>query len=257
MKFNEPVRPAGIGRKQVAFDINRNPSAFTIVEEQGNNHTDPESVQAQNIAAFVQATAMSRAIAYSAASNAITAGYNEVWGIKKVQRWTHYISAIGDYGISNIHWEGDVQDEGYNILTSLAYVDSQDPTIIRVRKKGWYLVNVWFRQTAWSHNNSTYTLLAYPSDSADSSYPIRDLIETDNYPVLRLSSLICIPGSNYLGDPASPNDTYSDGGIQIQFTNISPGHGADTYSMTNSNVEASCQLIWLRPYENDNTYNFA
>jgi hypothetical protein len=107
------------------------------------------------------------------------------------------------------------------------------------------------------HNNSTYTLLAYPVDSADSFYPNRDLIETDGYPVLRLTQLIGIPGLGYYGNPTSPNDSYSDGGIKIQFTNVSPGHGGDTYTMRNESVEISCQIIWLRPFENDFTYNFA
>lgn len=255
MKLNEPVRAGGIGRKQIAWNTDKNISEQSILEEAAN---DPSSTSAHSPSSTLAETMkLARVAAYSAASSAIVQGYNEVWGIKRVKSWLHEIIPFTDSGTSFVHWDADPRDEGYNIVSSLAYVDSEDPTIIRVRKKGWYLVNIWFRQTAWSHNNSNYTLIAYPVDSGDSFYTHRDFVETDGYPVLRLSTLIGIPGLGYYGKPTSPNDTYSDGGIRIEFRNHSPGHGSDTYTMRNENVEISCQIIWLRPFENDFTYNFA
>lgn len=255
MKQNESIRSGGIGRKQLAWNSNKDISEQTIIQDSMNTEVSASATNTH--ATLVETMKLARVAAYSAASSAVVQGYNEVWGIKRVQNWDHSIVAITDSGTSFVHWDADPRDEGFNIVSSLAYVDSEDPTIIRVRKKGWYLVNVWFRQTAWQHNNSTYTLLAFPVDSGDSFYPNRDLIETDGYPILRLTQLICIPGSANYGNPSSPSDNYSDGGVKIQFTNVSPGHGGDTYTMTNGNVEISCQLIWLRPFENDFTYNFA
>jgi hypothetical protein len=259
MKFNEPVRPAGIGRKQVAFDINVNPSELSMIEDNDNTEIDVVSSGAQSKATLAETMKLARVAAYSAASSAIVQGYNEVWGIKRVKSWLHEISPHGNTGTSFVHWDADPRDEAYNIVSSLAYVDAEDPTIIRVRKKGWYLVNIWFRQTAWSHNNSNYTLIAFPVDSSDSFYTHRDFVETDGYPVLRLSTLIGIPGLGYYGEPANPSDSYYNGGggIKIEFRSQSPGHGSDTYTMRNENVEISCQIIWLRPFENDFTYNFA
>jgi hypothetical protein len=252
MKFNEPVRPAGIGRKQVAFDLNRNPSALTSIENQDNNDTDTGSQTGQDDAVLAQAVQSARVIAYSAASSAIDNNMNEVWGIKTVVPWEHIVNS-SHLGNSLIKWESDPRNEAYGINTSLAYIDTEDPTIIRVRKKGWYLVNVIFLQTEWYHNNSIYYLRALAVDQQDSFYTMQDVCITDTYPVLRLSTLIGVPGGNNLGKPS----TTTDGGIQIEFRSQNPGHGAEVYELDDDNVEAQLQIIWLRPFEDENTYNFA
>jgi hypothetical protein len=252
MKFNEPVRPAGIGRKQVAFDLNRNPSALSSIENQDNNDTDTGSQTGQDEAVLAQAVQSARVIAYSAASSAISNNMNEVWGIKTVVPWTHTVN-ISHLGTSLIKWESDPRNEAYGINTSLAYIDTADPTIIRVRKKGWYLVNVIFLQTEWHRNNSIYYLRALAVDQQDSFYTMQDVCITDTYPVLRLSTLIGVPGGNNLGKPS----TTTDGGIQIEFRSQNPGHGVEVYELDDDNVEAQLQIIWLRPFEDENTYNFA
>lgn len=257
MKFNEPVRPAGIGRKQVAFDIGQKPSLLSLTVEAENTQTAPESTESQNIATMAQATKIAKVAAYSAASSAIVQGQNEVWGIKRVATWTHSTTEPTHIGTSYIHWDGKTRDENYGINSSLAYVDTEDPTIVRVRKNGWYLVNVWFRQTAWQHNNSQYTLYVLPADSPDSAYTIRDLIDTDGYPILRLSTIISIPGSNNKGTQNITGNISDGGGIQMQFYSYTPGKAAQSHTMDNTTVEASCQIAWLRPYEDEFTYNFA
>jgi hypothetical protein len=249
MKFNEPVRPSGIGRKQVAFSMPDMPSSLTIVEQQDNEEIN--NIE-ENQAVLAQAVQSARVIAYSAASSAISNNMNEVWGIKTVVPWTHTVN-ISHLGTSLIKWESDPRNEAYGINTSLAYIDTEDPTIIRVRKKGWYLVNVIFLQTEWSRNNSIYYLRALAVDQQDSFYTMQDVCITDTYPVLRLSTLIGVPGGNNLGKPS----TTTDGGIQIEFRSQNPGHGAEVYELDDDNVEAQLQIIWLRPFEDENTYNFA
>lgn len=249
MKFNEPVRPAGIGRKQVAFSMPDMPSSLTIVEQQDNEEIN--NIE-ENQAVLAQAVQSARVIAYSAASSAIDNNMNEVWGIKTVVPWTHTVNS-SHLGTSLIKWESDPRNEAYGINTSLAYIDTADPTIIRVRKKGWYLVNVIFLQTEWYHNNSIYYLRALAVDQQDSFYTMQDVCITDTYPVLRLSTLIGVPGGNNLGKPS----TTTDGGIQIEFRSQNPGHGAEVYELDDDNVEAQLQIIWLRPFEDENTYNFA
>jgi hypothetical protein len=248
MKFNEPVRPSGIGRKQVAFSMPDMPSSLTIVEQQDNEEIN--NIE-ENQAVLAQAVQSARVIAYSAASSAISNNMNEVWGIKTVVPWEHVV--VSHLGNSLIKWESDPRNEAYGINTSLAYIDTEDPTIIRVRKKGWYLVNVIFLQTEWYHNNSIYYLRALAVDQPDSFYTMQDVCITDTYPVLRLSTLIGVPGGNNLGKPS----TTTDGGIQIEFRSQNPGHGSEVYELDDDNVEAQLQIIWLRPFEDENTYNFA
>ncbi len=199
MKFNEPVRPSGIGRKQVAFSMPDLPSSLTIVEQQDNEEIN--NIE-ENDAVLAQAVQSARVIAYSAASSAIDNNMNEVWGIKTVVPWEHIVNS-SHLGNSLIKWESDPRNEAYGINTSLAYIDTEDPTIIRVRKKGWYLVNVIFLQTEWYHNNSIYYLRALAVDQQDSFYTMQDVCITDTYPVLRLSTLIGVPSGNNLGKPST------------------------------------------------------
>lgn len=253
MKFNEPVRPAGIGRKQVAFDVNRNPSAFTIVEEQSDNHTDPESVQAQNTAAFVQATAMSRAIAYSAASSAIVTNQNDIWSTQSIQDWTHTGSNAAD-SISYIKWANPDPDNLSNIRSPLAYVDSEDPTIIRVNKAGWYFVSVNFYQGNHSLNNYKNELFVVSSDSPDTT-TAKCRIESHGYPSLSICQLVPVPGYNSEGK-AVPNNSvnFTTGGLKTTYL-IGPHTG--NLSITAAASYASMQIIWLRPWEENFFYNGA
>lgn len=244
MKFNEPVRPAGIGRKQVAFDVNRNPSAFTIVEEQGNNHTDPESVQAQNTAAYAQATAMSRAIAYSAASSAIVTNQNDVWSTQSIQDWTHFGSNIGPSS-SYIKWANPDPDNLLNIRSPLAYVDSEDPTIVRVNRPGWYLVSVNFYQGDHSLNNYVNELTVVSADSVDTT-TARAKMYSHGYPSLSICQVVPVPGYDYYGQAASPDNDQSKGGFIAVYT-IGAHNG--NLSITAANSYASMQIIWLRPWE--------
>lgn len=253
MKFNEPVRPAGIGRKQVAFNINRNPSAFTIVEEQSDNHTDPESVQAQNTAAFVQATAMSRAIAYSAASSAMVSNQNDIWSTQNIQNWSHTGNAGSD-SFSYIKWANPDPDNLNNIRSGLAYVDREDPTIIRVNKAGWYFVSLNFYQGDHSLNNYKNELFVVSADSPDTT-TAKVRIESKGYPSLSICQLVPVPGYNSEGK-AVPNSSvvYTTGGLKCVYL-IGPHSG--TLNMTSTNSYASIQIVWLRPWEENYFYNGA
>lgn len=244
MKFNEPVRPAGIGRKQVAFDVNRNPSAFTIVEDVENTQTDPQSNEAQNIATLANATAMSRAIAYSAASSAIVTNQNDVWSTQSIQDWTHFGSSFGPSS-SYIKWANPDPDNLLNIRSPLAYVDSEDPTIVRVNRPGWYLVSVNFYQGDHSLNNYVNELTVVSADSVDTT-TARAKMYSHGYPSLGICQVVPVPGYDYYGQAASPDNDQSKGGFIAVYT-IGAHNG--NLSITAANSYASMQIIWLRPWE--------
>lgn len=244
MKFNEPVRPAGIGRKQVAFDVNRNPSAFTIVEDVENTQTDPQSNEAQNVATFANATAMSRAIAYSAASSAIVTNQNDVWSTQSIQDWTHFGSSFGPSS-SYIKWANPDPDNLLNIRSPLAYVDSEDPTIVRVNRPGWYLVSVNFYQGDHSLNNYVNELTVVSADSVDTT-TARAKMYSHGYPSISICQVVPVPGYDYYGQAASPDNDQSKGGFIAVYT-IGAHNG--NLSITAANSYASMQIIWLRPWE--------
>ena len=252
MKFNEPVRPAGIGRKQVAFDVNRNPSAFTIVEDVENTQTDPQSNEAQNVATFANATAMSRAIAYSAASSAIVTNQNDVWSTQSIQDWTHFGSSFGPSS-SYIKWANPDPDNLLNIRSPPAYVDSEDPTIVRVNRPGWYLVSVNFYQGDHSLNNYVNELTVVSADSVDTT-TARAKMYSHGYPSLGICQVVPVPGYDYYGQAASPDNDQSKGGFIAVYT-IGAHNG--NLSITAADSYASMQIIWLRPWEENFFYNGA
>ena len=256
MKFNEPVRPAGIGRKQVAFDVNRNPSAFTIVEEQGNNHTDPESNEAQNIATLAQADAHARAIAYSAANATASKNQNDIWGLHEILPWTHTISFPYGDSFSYIHWDGYGSSYGtYNIASSLGYVDGEDPTIIRVSRSGWYLVTVHLFQGAEAVANHINTLTIVAVDSPDTYMPFVTY-ESKGYPSLTMTAMVPVPG--YLQDGKSSLDyDLSDkkGGFKVLYR--LQGNHNTSIEITPENSSAYIQIAWMRPWEEGFKVNYA
>ena len=251
MKFNEPVRPAGIGRKQVAFDTGRKPSALTLIENEDNSSLDPQSNEAQNVATLAQAGAHARAIAYSAANATASKNQNDVWGLHKILPWTHYIPEpnTGFPTQSSIHWDGyDGSGFGYDdIASSLAYVDGEDPTIIRVTRSGWYLVTVHFFQGDESINNHFNTISIASSDSTDTFMPSATYY-SHGYPSLHITAMVPVPG--YYGDGNSSLDyDLSDkkGGFKVYYT-LEGLHGS-SIDITPQNSSAYIQIAWMRPWE--------
>lgn len=251
MKFNEPVRPAGIGRKQVAFDVGRKPTALTIAENEEATQLDPQSNEAQNMATLANANAMSRVIAYSAANATASKNQNDVWGLHKILPWTHVRSEYGQQwtNYSLIHWDGyDSAGFGYyDINSSLAYVDGEDPTIIRVTRSGWYLVTVHFFQGATALNNHYNYLIITSADSTDTSMPFSTYY-SHGYPSMTMTAMVPVPG--YLGDGNSSLDYDifdKKGGFQVAY-GIDGSHGS-SIEITPSNSSAYIQIAWMRPWE--------
>lgn len=251
MKFNEPVRPAGIGKGQVAFDVSRRPSQLTLNEigEGTTNATD--SLDGVRISAIAESSAIARAAAYSAASSAMSNNTNRIWSTQSIKAWTHYSNNSAPTS-SLIHWADDV-DNLQNIRTGLAYVDTTDPTIIRVTKAGWYLVNVHFYEGDHQLNNNKNILSVVSADSPDTSTALAYNFVT-GYPSLYISQLVPVPGYNSTGEPTSPSSSYGQGGFQVAWI-IGP-HTANL-DITSTNSYAYIQIVWLMPWESNLFYNGA
>jgi hypothetical protein len=251
MKFNEPVRPASIGRKQVAFEIGNNPSALTLIENEDNDNNDSQSQIGQDNATLAETMKLARVAAYSAASSGVANNTNRIWGTQSIINWTHN----ANHSIpttSLIHWADDV-DNLSNIRSGLAYVDTEDPTIIRVTKAGWYLVNVHFYQGDHTLNNNKNGLYVISSDSPDTTTGVA-YNYVSGYPSLGISQLVPVPGYNGNGDPASPNGSHGQGGLQVVWQ-VGPHQNA--LNITSTNSYAFIQIVWLMPWESDLFYNGA
>lgn len=248
MKLNEPVRAGGIGRKQIAWNTDKNISEQSILEEAAN---DPASTSAHSpVSTLAETMKLARVAAYSAASSAVANNTNRIWSTQSIQNWTHYHSAIAN-SQSFVKWQTD-PDNLSNVRTGLAYVDAEDPTIIRVTKKGWYLVNAHFYQGDHSLNNMVNELSIIAADSIDTT-TARSIVYSSGYPSLSISSVTAVPGYA-TGGPASPDDVQSDGGFKVVYT-IGP-HNQDL-DITSTNSYAYIQIIWLMPWEKDLFYNGA
>ena len=248
MKLNEPVRSGGIGRKQIAWNTDKNISEQSILEEAAN---DPASTSAHSpVSTLAETMKLARVAAYSAASSAVANNTNRVWGTQSIINWTHNASNLSATS-SYIHWADD-PDNLLNIRSGLAYVDTVDPTIIRVTKPGWYLVNVHFYEGDHTLNNNKNSLTVISSDSIDTSTGVAYNYVT-GYPSLAVSQLVPVPG--YLqGTPASPSNTNGQGGFQVVWT---IGPHTNNLNITSTNSYAYIQIVWLMPWESDLFYNGA
>lgn len=247
MKKNEPVRSGGIGRKQIAWQTGKALSQGSTIQDLLQEQSDEFSTQAnqaQHMATLSNATAMSRAIAYSAASSAIVTNQNDVWSTQSIQDWTHFGSNIGPSS-SYIKWANPDPDNLLNIRSPLAYVDSEDPTIVRVNRPGWYLVSVNFYQGDHSLNNYVNELTVVSADSVDTT-TARAKMYSHGYPSLSICQVVPVPGYDYYGQAASPDNDQSKGGFIAVYT-IGAHNG--NLSITAADSYASMQIIWLRPWE--------
>lgn len=247
MKFNEPVRPAGIGRKQVAFDVNRNPSAFTIVEDVENTQTDPGSVQAQNTAAFVQATAMSRAIAYSAASSAMSNNQNEIWGVRGMADFTVTKVAFTNLGYGYVKWDFTGSKYVYTwpqINNPFMWIDSEDSSKIRVNRPGWYLVDALVAVDNYKNSqNYKLDIIVGGSEIVVIGF---DSLHTNQYPTLRVNAIVPVPA--YTTDPAVATTT--DPYFQVRL-GCMDGLNNDVAIQGDGFIHA----IWIKPYEADEAHS--
>lgn len=237
MKFNEPVRPAGIGRRQVAFETGRNPTAFTLIENEDNDGNDPNSQTGQDEAVLAQANAASRIIAYSAASSAMSNNQNEVWGIRGVADFT---TDSNGYGF--VKWDNTGTLYKYNwaqINNPFMYVDTEDSTKIRVNRPGWYLVDAMV--VVENYKNSTDYRMDILLDDTEIIVVGFDRVHTNQYPTMRVNAIVPVPAVVTDINPTSTNY------FRVRWQAV--GAGVHTIQ-----ADGFIHAIWLKPWEADETH---
>lgn len=141
MKYNEPIRPQGIGKKQVAF-----PTGGQVTE------LDSKLIDFENLTAdstnglidgkMANAIGIARSTAISAASEAHKRSQNYPFGMYSVQSF-----ALS--GTAALTTFTPIQFGIVNIRNSNFFYDNRDQTIY-VNEPGWYFVNVFFYSTSVS-----------------------------------------------------------------------------------------------------------
>ena len=238
MKFNEPVRPAGIGRKQVAFDTGRKPSALTLIENDDNTQLDPQSNEAQNVATLAQAGAQARAIAYSAASSAMSNNQNEIWGVRGVADFTTDVNGFGF-----VKWDHSGTKYRYatpQINNPFMYIDTEDPAKIRVNRPGWYLVDAMV--VVENYKNASDYRMDILLDDTEIIVVGFDRVHTNQYPTMRVNAIVPVPAVVTDITPA----TTSYFRVRWQAVGLS--------TATTIEADGFIHAIWLKPWEADETH---
>ncbi len=235
MKFNEPVRPSGIGRKQVAFSMPDMPSSLTIVEQQDNEEVN--NIE-ENQAVLAQANAASRIIAYSAASSAMSNNQNEIWGLRGVADFTTDANGFGF-----VKWDHSGTKYRYatpQINNPFMYVDTEDPAKIRVNRPGWYLVDAMV--VVENYKNASDYRMDILIDDTEIIVVGFDRVHTNQYPTLRVNAIVPVPAVVTDINPTSTSYFR----VRWQAVGLS--------TATTIEADGFIHAIWLKPWEADETH---
>jgi len=144
MKYNEPIRPAGIGRKQVAFPTGNQTSELQSLEIDFNTIAN-DSTGSQIEARISNAIGIAKSSATAAASDAH----------KKSQNYPFGMIGITDFalsGLAAITTKTLIPFRTVNVLNSNFQYDARD-RMIYVNEAGWYLVQCFFYSTTVQGNH--------------------------------------------------------------------------------------------------------
>jgi hypothetical protein len=126
MRYNEPIKPQGIGRNQLAFNTGNIPSTFSQGDDQ---ERDPILDQSQDysISTLAKAKASAEATATSLKQD--------------IQNVCFEITGIGDMYVASGATGADILwNQGRVIVDSPLYFYNWYDRYIYVKKPGWYLV---------------------------------------------------------------------------------------------------------------------
>ena len=247
MKFNESVTPKGIGRLQVSFNLPTNGQPVNLLDQESVADPTQETIQE----ASIKAIALSRVIAYSAASSAIANNYAEPFAIARFNDFTIIGAGINNWSQATVTFQTDNFFK-YGPENSNYYLNA-DGSTIKVNRTGWYQVmaNFYLGDHAGNH---VYMLKAYSEEQIDQTLHGGDFVGTQDYPTLRLTQLVPVIGFDLYREN-KPNIAGSEsGGFKLDLFIYGLNHNV---TITNTNSQIWLQAIWLAPLRNSITSNSA
>lgn len=192
MKYNEPIRPAGIGRKQVAFPTGNQTSELQSLEIDFNTIAN-DSTGSLIEARISNAIGIAKSSATAAASDAH----------KKSQNYPFGMIGITDFalsGLAAITTKTLIPFRTVNVLNSNFQYDARD-RMIYVNEAGWYLVQCFFYSTAVQGNHDYALSLEtnVSSGAFNEVYtPFMDFRSTNKHPNLNGTAIVNLPNQNGL-----------------------------------------------------------
>ena len=247
MKFNEPVTPKGIGRNQVAFNLPVNGQLINIIEQEEGDSTTEVNIQE----AVSRSVGLSRVIAHSAASSAINNNYSSPFGLSTIADFTIPTSFFNPN--TTMHFAKVKFDQDYTTLQNNGFYLSSNGTTIIPRRSGWYLVNSRF--FLGNHKgNHHYKYNAYSVDSVEQNYNGGDILYTQEYPTLKISTVIPVIGFDSYGKNVRQNSDYPLGGIELE---IGVYGNTQQINVGSGSSKAWVQCMWIAPLSEAITTNTA
>jgi hypothetical protein len=222
MKRNELVRPAGIGRKQVAFSTSVTPSPLS----QAVDDLNTLELTAQSLDTVTGVTGFAESAAYSAA----TATQNAV------QNFPFEVTGIREFwfvGSANIQWNFNT----YTIVNPYIFYDPrlQEFTL---RKPGWYYIKCMLFTTATNANVDWWVSLITPTaltaGLSERHAQYMDYTNAYKHCHLNGSALLNVPTQN--GQWPQGERKFS---LQLGTTH------AGSQTLTTANTKANLQIIYL------------
>lgn len=223
MKYNELVRPSGIGRKQVAFATSVVPSELSAAESLLNT----QEQTAPYIDAAVSVGAFGEAAAYSAA----TAAQNEVANFCfQSDRVTDFAFVTGPARFQF----------GRSIVTNPYITYDTRTQLFSCRKPGWYLVTFFVYFTGINANVDWSCALTPETTAIQSGV---DEIHATTMDFNNVSKHCHLTGTGLFNVPAQINGDLSQGERRFSITISTTHAGLNTF--TNANTKVDLKIIYL------------
>ena len=247
MKFNEAITPKGIGRNQVAFNLPATGQLIDLLQQEESDNTQDVNLQD----AVSKSISMSRVIAYSAASSAISNNYAEPFAIARFNDFTIIGAGTHNWSQATVTFQTNNFFK-YGPENSNYYLNA-DGSTIKVNRTGWYQVmaNFYLGDHAGNH---VYMLKAYSEEQIDQTLHGGDYVETQDHPTLRLTQLVPVIGFDLYRENKPNIAGIESGGFKLDLFIYGLNHNV---TITNTNSQIWLQAIWLAPLRNSITSNSA
>jgi hypothetical protein len=223
MKYNELIRPAGVGRKQVAFQTSTVPSVLSAAETLLNE----EQTNVPNINTAVSIGAFSESAAYSAA----TAAQNEV------SNFCFQSDRVTDFAFVG----GPARFQfGRSIVTNPLITYDPRSQFFSCRKPGWYFVTFFVYFTGINANVDWSCALTPETTAIGSGV---DEIHATTMDFNNVAKHCHLSGSALFNVPAQIDGDLSQGERRFAISITTTHTGLNVF--TNSNTKVDCKIIYL------------